>query len=124
MQDKGTILIIDDEEEMREIIESMLGGLGFSFSGVGCARDALEVTFRQKFALIICDYRMPDGMNGLQLFETLLATGNASPFILTTGVPDAEIGDQARRAGVFGFFPKPIDSSALRKLVQMLNFIA
>ena len=87
----------------------MLGGLGFSFSGSG-AQEMPEVTFRQKFALIICDYRMPDGMNGLQLFETLLRPA-MPPFHFTTGVPDAEIGDQARRAGVFGFSRNQSDSA-------------
>ena len=78
------ILIVDDEEEIREVLGEYLAGLGHIFMEAENGEQAYEVFKENKFDLVISDINMPK-MNGLKLLKLVKAIAPNLPVILTTG---------------------------------------
>jgi CheY-like chemotaxis protein len=78
-----TILVADDEESIRNLIEEELADEGYRVIGVGNARDALKVVETQPLDLVVLDIRMP-GMDGLEALPRILGMKEGLPVILHT----------------------------------------
>ena len=70
MQDKPNILVVDDEADVRDVIQMNLEREGFSVSSAASGQEALEILSREKFDAVILDVMMP-GMDGLALCRTI-----------------------------------------------------
>jgi len=79
-----TIMVIDDENELQEILIEGLKLEGYECVGVNDADIALNLVKDHNFDLIICDINMP-GINGLKLFEKLKGKGYKGHFLFMTG---------------------------------------
>jgi two-component system response regulator HydG len=113
---QSRLLIVDDDAEMRQALEAM-----FSADGRGCelAADgttALEIVERQTFDVVISDIRM-DGMNGLELLDSVKRSHPALPFIVVTGVGAIPQAVDAIKRGAFEYLVKPYDADQLRSIV-------
>jgi CheY-like chemotaxis protein len=118
------VLVAEDEEELRELVATVLRRDGYE---VITARDGTELLDQLASArlaeergatidLIISDVKMP-GWTGLQVLEGIRATDWATPVILITGFGDRHIRREADRLGVAAFFDKPFDVDDLRTAV-------
>ena len=87
--DKTCILIVDDNPEIREIINVLLGGEGFEVSEAENGAQALTLIEQQDFDLIILDIMMP-GMNGLEMCKKIRETNNIPIIMLSAKSTDLD----------------------------------
>ena len=115
MTDK--ILIVDDEPDIRELLEITLGRMSLataSAADLGSARDLLA---SDSFNLCLTDMRLPDG-DGIELVEHIQQNYNQIPVAVITAHGSTETAIKALKAGAFDFVSKPVDLQKLRDLVQ------
>ena len=72
------ILIVDDDEAIRELLKEFFQGLGYEMTTAANGSEALTMISQHDFDCIISDHVMPD-MNGLELLEQLMRTGKEGP---------------------------------------------
>ncbi|QNA90330.1 response regulator [Massilia sp. Dwa41.01b] len=86
---KPRILVVEDNEDVRELAESVLGGAGYAVMAVPSGEQALALlTEGKEVDLIFTDVMMPGGMNGLQLADQVRARRPDTPILITTGYMD------------------------------------
>ncbi|WP_247568341.1 sigma-54-dependent transcriptional regulator [Ralstonia solanacearum] len=110
------ILVVDDEADLRELLEISLRRMGHDVvlaAGLGEAREALA---RQRFALVLTDMRLGDGL-GIDLVRQLSATADRTPVAVITAYGSAENAVEALKAGAFDYIAKPLSLDQLRSLV-------
>jgi two-component system, cell cycle sensor histidine kinase and response regulator CckA len=115
-----TILLVEDEQRVRQTIRQCLNTLGYRVLEARTANEALELWNRHgaQIDLLLTDMVMPDGMTGLELAEKLRAQRASLKVIISSGY-SAEIVQQGHPAqsGVF-YLPKPYVASALAAAVR------
>jgi len=89
--DKPRILVVEDNEDVRELAESMLGSAGYAVVSAPSGEEALTLLEQDKdneIDLVFTDVLMPGGMNGLQLADQVRARRPGTPILITTGYMD------------------------------------
>jgi DNA-binding NtrC family response regulator len=114
---KKIILIIDDEPEIIEVLTEFIHQIGHTSISASNGAEGLEVASQKNPDLIISDINMPK-MNGLEMLEKLKASGSNVPVILFTAFSDTQKIRTAWKLGAFDFVEKPIDFSALQKIID------
>lgn len=112
-----TIAVVDDDNRVRESLESLLESEGLNVKLFCSAEDCLGTGAQQSFDCVISDVRMP-GMGGTGLQRQLNARNPDLPVILITAHHDDEISTRAIRAGAFCCLFKPLDTDALLEVIQ------
>ncbi len=110
-------LIIDDEPDIRELLEITLGRMQITTDAVatlGAARNMLD---SNEYDLCLTDMRLPDG-NGLELVEYIQIHRPRLPVAVITAHGSIDTAIESMKAGAFDFISKPVDLSTLRKLVN------
>jgi two-component system response regulator PilR (NtrC family) len=111
------VLVVDDEPDIRELLELTLLKMGVGVTAVGtigAARDALR---DHGFDLCLTDMRLPDG-NGLDLVRHIGAMGRDLPVAVITAFGSAENAVAALKAGAFDYVSKPVGLEQLRTLIR------
>ena len=117
MGDRHEILIVDDDEDTRLVLQDLLELNGFRVRTVPDAHRAVEAACSASPALILVDYFMPDA-NGAWVVQRLREAGlGRIPVVLTTGSNEGR--EQAERLGVRSM-EKPFDVNRLLELVRAL----
>lgn len=114
---KKPVLVIDDEADIRDLMEITLIKMGLSVQtavGVVEAKKALD---KQDFSLVLTDMRMPDG-SGLEVVDYILAKDLDTPVAVITAYGSAEQAVEALKNGAFDYLQKPITLAQLRTLVK------
>src|SRR6478736_1557615 len=114
---KPTVLVIDDERDIRELLTITLGRMGLmveTASNVGEAKQRLGDT---RYALCFTDMRLPDG-SGQEIIELIASKYPETPVAMITAYGNVDAAVNALKAGAFDFVSKPVDIAILRKLVQ------
>jgi DNA-binding NtrC family response regulator len=111
------ILVVDDEEPFRKLLEKSLARSGASVVGVGSGEKALERAREADFDLAIIDIAMP-GMSGLDLLARLKADFPAMEAIVITGHASIESAIEAMKRGAYDYVEKPLKMSELGLLVE------
>lgn len=106
MTTKGTLLLIDDEDLIRETLSSYLEGVADRIILAENAIVALDLLDKNEVHCVLCDIMMPQ-MSGMELLKTLREQGSAVPFIFYTGHGNHELMQNAIRYGAFDFLHKP-----------------
>ena len=104
-----SVLLVDDEEDVVEMMHSMLERLGYQVFSINSSIGALD-TFRQKpekFDLVITDQTMPE-MTGMELAKELILIRPDIPIILCTGYSEMITEDNAKSLGVKEYVMKPV----------------
>ena len=112
----ATILIVDDDESMRDLLVLHLSGAGYD---VRAAKDAIaagDMVLKQPPDLIICDINMPH-LDGFEFVETLRADSSVPeiPVIFLTSVEEGD--HRGRSLGLVGYVTKPVRADKLLALV-------
>lgn len=114
------ILVAEDEDDIRELIERVLTREGHQVVTVTDGTAAVEMHQDQAFDLIVSDLNMPR-LTGIQVAEKVRANQpGAVPFLLVTASATEEDLLEARRLGISGFMPKPFRLAELRDQVSAL----
>jgi len=112
---KKTILIVDDEPDLVEILADRLSLEGFATETANSGNQALKVLENKIIDLVISDVRMKDG-SGTDMYKAMLSKGNKTPVIFVTAYADDEQ-DQVMKSAV-AILGKPFDFNELKKLIQ------
>ena len=107
-----TILVVDDEPDIREVICMHLAVLGVELIEAGDGQQALDILRSCKVDVVVSDISMPH-MTGLMLLSGMRAEQLVQPFIFLTAFASHETTVQALRLGAFDFVEKPCDASVL-----------
>ena len=114
------ILVAEDEDDIRELIERVLTREGHHVVTVTDGTAAVEMHEHQAFDLIVSDLNMPK-LTGIQLAAKVRANQRGEvPFLLVTASATEEDLLEARRVGISGFVPKPFRLAELRDQVSAL----
>jgi FixJ family two-component response regulator len=108
----GIIAIVDDDEPLREALDSVLKAAGFAVATFPSAEAFLDSPRRQSIVCLIVDIRL-SGMSGIELQRRLLAVGSSVPIIFITAHGDAALCEMVMQAGAVGFLTKPVRRDAL-----------
>jgi CheY-like chemotaxis protein len=115
------ILLVEDEEDLINIVGSVLAEEGYNVKKSLSAEGALQLCESYKPDLIICDVKMGE-MNGFVMLEKLKATEKLKniPFVFLTALDDAEGKKKALRLGAQAYITKPFDVDDLLRTVLKL----
>lgn len=111
------VLVVDDEADLRELLELTLVGMGLDVDCAGTLADAESALSRNTYALCLTDMRLPDG-DGLTLVGAINRGHPQTPVAVITAYGSAENAVAALKAGAFDYLAKPIALDALRSLVR------
>lgn len=109
-------LIIDDEPDIRELLEITLGRLKLETRSARNVKEALDWLSKESFDLCLTDMRLPDG-TGLELVQHIQQRHPQTPVAMITAYGSLDTAINALKAGAFDFLTKPLDLGRLRELV-------
>jgi len=110
------VLVVDDEEDLRTLLEITLGRMGLRVDSAGSLADARCLLSEHSFDLCLTDMRLPDG-RGMELVEQLARDLPELPVAVITAYGNMELAVEAMRAGAFDCVSKPVDIDQLRAMV-------
>jgi len=110
-------LIVDDEPDIRELLELTLGRMDIETRSAANLTDARQLLGESDIDLCLTDMRLPDG-DGLELVEYIQQNFPDLPVAVVTAHGNMETAVLALKAGAFDFISKPIDLHVLRNLVK------
>jgi len=110
-------LIIDDEPDIRELLELTLNRMDIDTEAAADLKQARELIKNNHYDLCLTDMRLPDG-NGIELVEWIQQNFPNLPVAVITAYGNMELAVQALKAGAFDFVSKPVDLEDLRRLVH------
>jgi two-component system response regulator PilR (NtrC family) len=111
------ILIVDDEDDLRELLEMTLLKMGLDVDGAATLTAARALYAKNDYALVLTDMRLPDGL-GLELVREVAASGKGTPIAVITAYGSTDNAVIALKAGAFDYVSKPVVLNELRVLVQ------
>ena len=112
MNDKASILLIDDEEGSRQALLLLLKG-SYSVTGVASGHEARQRLAAEKFDIVITDLRLPD-CSGIDLLKQIKSYHPATEVVLITGHASAETAVSAMKEGAYDYIIKPLNMEELR----------
>ena len=101
------ILVVDDEENQRDIACGLLTSLGYTTEAVSSGEEAIEYVKEQMVDLIVLDMIMPKGMNGCETYEGIKKIHPKQKAIITSGFAETEDVKAARKLGAGKYIKKP-----------------
>ena len=112
------ILVVDDEETIREIVSSMLGGAHFQTRQAASGVEALSILESgDEFDLVLSDLMMAE-MDGIALLERAKERYPDMPIVMVTAVHDIQVALQALRNGAYDYVLKPFERDQLLHVVR------
>ncbi|MBI4338179.1 MAG: response regulator [Chloroflexi bacterium] len=105
---KANILVVDDEQSIRYLLEAMLKHLGYECTSAPDVDTASRLFDQQPFDLVVLDIMMP-GKSGLDFLPVLLARDPDIAVVMLTAVPDVAVAVKAMREGAGDYITKPIE---------------
>ncbi|MDB6096335.1 MAG: type 4 fimbriae expression regulatory protein [Francisellaceae bacterium] len=115
--DNPTALIIDDEPDLRELLEITLNRMQINTKSAATLKEAKELLNVNEFNFCLTDMRLPDG-DGLELVNYLQKNHPHLPIAIITAHGSMETAIAALKKGAFDFITKPLDLQVLRNLVK------
>ena len=111
------VLVVDDEPDIRELLELTLAKMGLGVDSAGSIGEAKERLRDARYRLCLTDMRLPDG-EGLALVRHIAALAGDLPVAVITAHGSAENAVAALKAGAFDYVSKPVGLEQLRTLVK------
>jgi YesN/AraC family two-component response regulator len=115
--DRTTVLVVDDEAPVRELLRRWLEAWGYRVRQAGDATDALVVMLAEPSSIMLVDIRMP-GRDGLWLIERIKENWPKTVFIVASAADDFETVKSSQRAGAVDYVLKPFARVLLRQALD------
>ncbi|WP_266180883.1 sigma-54-dependent transcriptional regulator [Dyella humicola] len=112
-----TVLVVDDERDIRELLTITLGRMDLQVDAVGTVGEARRALGERSYDLCFTDMRLPDG-TGHEVIELISAEHPDTPVAMITAYGNVDAAVSALKAGAFDFVSKPVDIQMLRRLVR------
>ena len=113
----GTVLLVDDESAIREILSIYVEELGFDCIQAKDGEEGLEKVISEDPDFVVSDYTMPR-KNGIEFLRGAREAGFKKPFIILTGNGTKDVALEALHLGAFDFLDKPFDAAHLLSLFK------
>jgi DNA-binding NtrC family response regulator len=117
MSEAARILIVDDDENIRKVLETILEDEGYTVESVDTAKKAIEKSEKAFYNLALIDVRLPD-MEGVELLAKMRDTKPKMRKIIITGYPTLHNAVAAVNKGADAYVMKPFD---VEKLLQIIR---
>ena len=114
---RGTVLVVDDEEVMREVLEALLQREGYEVRLAVNGMEGLELARSQSFDAAIVDVMMP-GMDGMAVLAELRGMDEDLPVIIVTAFGSIESATSAMKRGAFDYITKPFKNDEVAVVVR------
>jgi len=111
------VLIVDDEQDIREGSERILTRMGFNISKATNGQEALDLFKNKRADIVLLDLKMP-GMDGMEVLEKIRNIDDSTIVIVITGYATVETAIMAMKQGAYDFIPKPFEPDQLRMVVN------
>lgn len=113
-----TVLIVDDEVDILELVEDEFKYQGYDTLTAGCGNDAIAILKEKPVDVIVSDFKMPNG-NGMSILSHVSQMTKKPFFFFISGQADVS-NDAAILAGATKFFSKPFDLEELIKEIEQI----
>ncbi|HTD68126.1 MAG TPA: sigma-54 dependent transcriptional regulator [Candidatus Limnocylindria bacterium] len=110
------LLVVDDENNMRLSLRTILGQEGYAVKTAESAEEALRLLEREKFFMVITDFRL-GGMTGGELLRNCRERWPSMPVLMVTAHATPKLAAEAIKAGAFDYLPKPFEPEELLNAV-------
>jgi FixJ family two-component response regulator len=117
MAEAPLVAIVDDDKSIRNATQDLLKAAGFSTATFEDAESFLDSAIRATAACLVADMRMP-GMSGVELYQTLVASGHGIPTVIITAHPEEVTQARGRVAGLTCYLIKPFTPDELLECVH------
>jgi len=114
---KGTILVVDDDQDMRALLCDELSERGYRVGAAADGRDALKKLGEEDYAVLLTDLRM-QGMQGLELLNEAKRDYPGTNVIIMTGFGSVESAIEAMKQGAYDYVTKPVKNEELALVVE------
>lgn len=114
---RSTILVVDDEPEMRALFERILSAEDADLLGARTGTEALAIARRTRLDLVILDVKLPD-VSGIEVLRRLRKRDDRLPVIMITSYGSADTVRTSMRLGAFDYVTKPFDVPEIRRIVR------
>lgn len=111
------ILVVDDEEDIRDGSERILSRQGFQVIKASRGEEALEILSKDQIAIVFLDLKMP-GMEGMEVLERIMKLDESILVIVVTGFATVETAIIALKNGAYDFIPKPFEPDRMRIIAK------
>ena len=111
------VLVVDDEPDIRELIDLTLSRMGLAAACAGSVAEAYACLAEDTFQLCLTDMRLPDG-DGLDIVRHVAENYAEMPVAVITAYGSTENAVAALKAGAFDYLAKPVGLEQLRALVK------
>ena len=115
----GRILIVDDDDGVRENLAELFQVVGYSVVTAGSAPEAMGKLAHHDVDILLTDYRMP-GPNGVELIESARRVKPGLRAILMTAFGDSFTEIESVRRGAIGYVNKPFEADEITNLVSRI----
>lgn len=115
-EDAHRILVVDDEQSMREFLDILLSGEGYEVSLAMSGEDAFKRLEKERFDLVITDIRMKD-IDGIQVLKKAKSVDSSTVVVMISAYASAESAVEAMKEGAYDYIPKPFKVRELKKIV-------
>ncbi len=113
----GRILVIDDEDSIREYLSMMLEREGYEVLASADGKRALKLQKQESFDVVITDIQLP-GMSGIEVLSSFRKTDPTIPVIIVTGHASQESAIEALNLGAYYYLLKPVSNEELKQVVR------
>jgi len=113
MSENRHILVVDDEEDVRETLQSVLKSMNYIPHVAANGNEALKIINNIKIDVVLSDLYMPE-MDGIQLLKKVKATNKNVVFLMITAHPTIETAVEAIKKGAYDYLTKPFHIEEVR----------
>ncbi len=117
MKKIGHVMVVDDEENIREVLSNYLDSLGYAVETANDGQDALEKFEVGGYDLIISDLLMPT-VDGLELLRKVREKDKDVIFLMITGYPSIETAVEAIKKGAYDYITKPFHMEDVKLRIE------
>ena len=117
MREEARILVVDDEEEVRQMVAEFLEARGYSVITAATGFEALTAVKHYRPDLVLMDIMMPK-MNGLETLQRIREIDRRVGFIMLTAVEDEAVAREAMQKEAYDYLTKPLDFGYLELAIM------
>ena len=114
----GKVLVVDDEREVRDLLEEFLSSRGYEVLLAATGTEALAVLDAEKPGLVLLDIAMPE-MGGVETLSQIATIHPAVPVIMVTANRDISLTAKLLAMGAVDYIPKPFDLDYLEQAISI-----
>jgi DNA-binding NtrC family response regulator len=113
----GRILIVEDRDSLRRMLELALGDEGYDVAAAANGRAGIQLLAERAFDFVLTDLKLPD-VSGLQVLEASRAAQPRVPVVVLTGFGTVGAAVEAMKLGAYDFLEKPLEIDDLARLIE------